>query len=152
MANAKMTFLSESEIELIHTQSLKALKEIGIKVHSIPTLKLLEAKGADVDFDTYVAKLSEAVVADALNSAPKTFTLCARDPQNDLVMPSHPRPNATTSGLAVFVTDYETGEYRHSTCKDIAAFARLGDALSPDFLWTAITANDVPELSHGPHE
>lgn len=152
MANAKMTFLSQSEIELIHTQSLKALKEIGIKVHSIPTLKLLEAKGADVDFDTYVAKLSGAVVADALNLAPKTFTLCARDPQNDLVMPSHPRPYATTSGLAVFVTDYETGEYRHSTCKDIAAFARLGDALSPDFLWTAITANDVPELSHGPHE
>jgi len=152
MANAKTTFLSHSEIELIHTQSLRALKEIGIKVHSVSTLKLLEAKGADVDFDTHVAKLPESVVADALKSAPKTFKLCARDPQNDLVMPSHPRPYATTSGLAVFVTDYETGEYRHSTRKDIAAFAKLGDALSPDFLWTAITANDVPEFSHGPHE
>ncbi len=152
MANAKMTFLSQSEIDLIHSQSLRALKEIGIKVHSIATLKLLEAEGADVDFDTYVAKLSESVVADALNSAPRTFTLCARDPQNDLAMPSHSRPYGTTSGLAVFVTDYETGEYRPSTRKDIAAFTRLGDALSPDFLWTALTANDVPELSHGPHE
>jgi trimethylamine--corrinoid protein Co-methyltransferase len=67
-------------------------------------------------------------------------------------MPAHPFPYATTSGLAVFVTDYETGEYRPSTRKDIADFSRLGDALSPDFLWTSITANDVPKLAHGPHE
>jgi len=152
MANAKMTFLSQSEIELIHTQSLRALKEIGIKVHSIPVLKLLEARDAEVDFDTYVARLSEEVIADALSSAPKAFKLCARDPRHDLTMPSHPYPYATTSGLAVFVTDFETGEYRHSTRKDIAAFSKLGDALSPDFLWTAITANDVPEMAHGPHE
>ncbi len=147
-----MTFLSQSEIDLVHNQSLRALKEIGIKVHSIPTLKLLAAKGADIDFNTHVAKLTESMVTDALNSAPNTFTLCARDPQNDLAMPSHPRPYGTTSGLAVFVTDYETGKYRPSTCKDIATFARLGDALSPDFLWTALTANDVPKFSHGPHE
>jgi trimethylamine--corrinoid protein Co-methyltransferase len=92
------------------------------------------------------------MVADALHSAPKNFKLCARDPQHDLTMPAHPYPYATTSGLAVFVTDFETGAYRPSTRRDIAAFARLGDALSPDFLWTAITANDVPKLAHGPHE
>ncbi|MBW2678768.1 MAG: trimethylamine methyltransferase family protein, partial [Deltaproteobacteria bacterium] len=88
MANAKMIFLSSSEIELIHTQSLRALKEIGIKVYSIPVLKLLAAKGADVDFDTYVAKLPEKVVTEALASAPKTFKLCARNPQNDLTLPA----------------------------------------------------------------
>ncbi|MCG6909326.1 MAG: trimethylamine methyltransferase family protein [Deltaproteobacteria bacterium] len=152
MANAKMTFLSQSEIALIHTQSLRALEEIGIKVHSIPTLKLLAAKGAHVDFDTGVAKLSETVVTDALNMAPKTFKLCARDSKHDLTLPAHPYPYATTSGLAVFVTDYKTGEYRHSTCRDIAEFSRLSDALSPDFLWTALTANDVPKRAHGPHE
>jgi trimethylamine:corrinoid methyltransferase-like protein len=44
----------------------------------------------------------------------------------------------TTSGLSVFVSDHETGEYRDSTRKDIAAFTRLGDAVdSADFLWTA---------------
>ena len=152
MANAKMTFLSQSEIELVHAQSIRALEEIGIKVHSAPVLELLKAKGAEVDFDAFVARLSEEVVMEALNSAPKTFALCARDSQHDLVMPSRSIPYATTSGLAVFVTDYETGQYRPSNRKDIADFARLGDALSPDFLWTAITANDVPEMAHGPHE
>lgn len=152
MANAKMTFLRPSEIELIHDQSIRALEEIGAKVHSPSVLKLLDAKGAVVDHDAMVARLPRAMVDDALETAPRSFTLCARDPEYDLAMPSHPYPYATTSGLAVFVTDYETGEYRPSTRRDIAAFARLGDALSPDFLWTAITANDVPKMTHGPHE
>jgi len=152
MANAKMTFLSRSEMELIHTQSIRVLKEIGAKVHSPDVLKLLEEKGAHVDYTAMVARIPEKMVTEALASAPKAFKLCARDPQNDLTLPTHPYPYATTSGLAVFVTDYETGEYRHSTRRDIAVFGRLGDALSPDFLWTAMTANDVPELAHGPHE
>jgi trimethylamine--corrinoid protein Co-methyltransferase len=58
-----------------------------------------------------------------------------------------------TSGLAVFVNDYEAGQYRDSTRKDIAAFTRLGDAIdSLDFLLTALTARDVTPLAHGPHE
>jgi trimethylamine--corrinoid protein Co-methyltransferase len=113
---------------------------------------MLADKGAHVDFDSGVARLSQTVVTDALNRAPKTFKLCARDPKHDLTLPAHPYPYTTTSGLAVFVTDYKTGEYRHSTRRDIAEFSKLADALSPDFLWTALTANDVPKRAHGPHE
>jgi trimethylamine--corrinoid protein Co-methyltransferase len=59
----------------------------------------------------------------------------------------------TTSGLALFVKDHETGEYRDSTKKDIAAFTRLGDAIdSLDFMWTAMTATNVSPFAHGPHE
>jgi trimethylamine--corrinoid protein Co-methyltransferase len=152
MANARMTFLNQNEMVLIHAQSIKALKEIGIKVHSESVLKLLKEKGADVDFDNMVAKISESMVDEALEVAPRSFTLCARDPEHDLTLPAHPYPYATTSGLAVFVTDHETGEYRSSTRRDIAQFSRLADALSPDFLWTAMTANDVPVFAHGPHE
>ena len=152
MAHAKMTFLNQSEIDLIHTQSIRALQEIGIKMHSSIVLKLLDDKGAHVDYTTMVAKIPEEMVAKALAQAPKSFKLCARDPEHDLPLPAHPYPHATTSGLAVFVTDFQTGEYRKSTREDIAAFARLCDGLSPDFLWTAMTASDVPELAHGPHE
>ncbi|NNL77813.1 MAG: hypothetical protein HKO68_15885, partial [Desulfobacterales bacterium] len=152
MAHAKMTFLNQSEMDLIHIQSIKALGEMGAKVHSPVVLKLLENSGANVDYQAMVAKMPEALINEALESAPKTFTLCARDPHLDLNLPAHAYPYATTSGLALFVTDYQTGEYRKSTRKDIADFARLGDALSPDFLWTAMTAGDVPELAHGPYE
>jgi trimethylamine--corrinoid protein Co-methyltransferase len=148
-----MTFLNEREEDLIHEQSIKILEQIGVKVHSQSVLKLLEEKGAAVDHDTMIAKLPEGLVKDALETAPKEFTLCARDPKHDLAFPSHPYPYATTSGLAVKVVDRHTGEYRVSTRKDAAEFAKLGDAIdSVDFLWTSLTATDVSPLAHGPHE
>jgi trimethylamine--corrinoid protein Co-methyltransferase len=153
MANAKTVFLNEQEMDLIHSQSIKSLQEIGIKVHSKPVLELLEKNGASVDYNALVAKIPEKMVNQALESAPKEFTLCARDPKHDLKIPTTTYPWMTTSGLAIFVKDYETGEYRDSTRKDIAAFTKLCDAVdSVDFLWTALTAKDVTPLAHGPHE
>lgn len=152
MAHARMTFLNQDEMDLIHARSIQVLEDIGIKVHSESVLKLLREKGADVDFDAMIAKIPEKMVEKALALAPRSFKLCARDSKHDLILPAHSCPYATTSGLAVFITDYETGEYRKSIRRDIAEFSRLCDALSPDFLWTAMTASDVPALAHGPHE
>ncbi len=153
MAKAKTVFLNQQEMDLIHAQSIKSLQEIGIKVLSKPVLEMLEKNGASVDYNALVAKIPEKMVNQALESVQKEFTLCARDPKHDLKVPTKTYPWMTTNGLAIFVNDYETGEYRDSTRKDIAAFTRLGDAVdSIDFLWTALTAKDVTPLAHGPHE
>jgi len=153
MAKAKTVFLNQQEIDLIHAQSIKSLQEIGIKVLSKPILEILEKNGASVEYSAMVAKIPEKMVNQALESVQKEFTLCARDPKHDLKVPTKTYPWMTTSGLAIFVKDYETGEYRDSTRKDIAAFTRLCDAVdSVDFLWTALTATDVTPLAHGPHE
>jgi trimethylamine--corrinoid protein Co-methyltransferase len=153
MARAEMTFLNRQEEDLIHEQSIQCLAEIGVGVRSQSVLKLLGEKGASVDYDTMIAAIPEQMVEEALEMAPKEFTLCARDPGHDLKLPSRPIPYATTSGLAICVTDYQTGEYRRSTRKDLAEFSKLGDALdSLDFLWASMTPDDVPELTHGPHE
>jgi trimethylamine--corrinoid protein Co-methyltransferase len=153
MARIKTSFIDQHEIDLIHNQSLKSLQEIGIKVHSKTVLEILEKNGSSVDYDAMVAKIPENVVHQALESVQKEFTLCARDPEHDLKIPTDTFPWITTSGLAVFVNDYEAGKYRESTRKDIAGFARLGDAVdSLDYLWTALTARDVTPLAHGPHE
>ena len=93
------------------------------------------------------------MVNQSLESVQKEFSLCARNPERDLEVPTRSTPWVTTSGLAVFVNDYEAGKYRDSTRKDIAAFTRLGDAVdSCDYLWTSLTAQDVTPLAHGPHE
>jgi len=153
MAKAKTVFLNQQEMDLIHAQSIKSLQEIGIKVHSKPVLETLEKNGASVDYHAMVAKIPKKMVNQALDSVQKEMTLCARDPEHDLKVPTETYPWITTSGLALFVKDYETGEYRDSTRKDIAAFTRLGDAVdSVDFLWTALTAKDVTPLAHGPYE
>ena len=153
MARIKTEFLNQREIDLIHDQSLQCLREIGINVHSIPVLELLEKNGARVDFDEKIAKIPESMVNQALESVQKEFVLCARNPEHDLKIPTASAPWLTTSGLAIFVNDYEAGEYRDSTREDIAKFTRLGDAVdSCDYLWTALTARDVTPLAHGPHE
>jgi trimethylamine--corrinoid protein Co-methyltransferase len=153
MAQARTVFLNQQEMDLIHAHSIKSLQEIGIKVHSKPVLEILEKNGASVDFNAMVAKIPEKMVNQALESVQKKFSLCARDPKRDLKVPTRTYPWVTTSGLEVFVNDYEAGKYRDSTRKDIAAFTRLGDAIdSLDFLWTALTAKDVTPLAHGPHE
>jgi len=153
MARAKTVFLNQHEMDLIHAQSIKSLQEIGIKVHSKPVLEILEKNGASVDYNEMIARIPEKMVNQALESVQKEFTLCARDPGHDLKLPAKTYPWVTTSGLAVFVNDYEIGKYRDSTCKDIVAFTRLGDAVDTvDFLWTALTARDVTPHAHGPHE
>ena len=153
MAKARTVFLEQHEMDLIHTQSIKSLQEIGIKVHSKPVLEILEKNGANVNYNTLIAKIPEKMVNQALESVQKEFTLCARDPKHDLNIPTKTLPWVTTSGLAVFAKDYETGEYRDSTRKDIAAFTRLGDAVdSLDYLWTSMTAREVTPYAHGPHE
>ena len=153
MARAELIFLNEREEDLIHQQSIETLEKIGVKVHSQSVLQLLEEKGARVDYDTMIAKLPEEVVEKALETAPKEFALRARNPQRDLPIPAYPFPHSATSGLAINVPDWRTGEYRASTRKDAGEFAKLGDALEAvDFVWTALTAGDVPKGAHGPHE
>ena len=153
MARAEMSFLNQREEELIHQQSIVTLETIGVKVHSRPVLQLREEKGARVDYDTMIARLPEAMVEQALETAPSEFALCARNPERDLALPAHPYPHATTSGLATNVIDWRTGEYRASMREDAGEFAKLGDALDAvDFLWTSLTAGDVPSGAHGPHE
>jgi len=153
MARVRTLFLDQQEIDLIHAQSVKCLQEMGIKVNSESVLELLEKNGAVVDYAAMVAKIPGKMVDQALESVQKEFSLCARDPKHDLRIPTETFPWMTTSGLAVFINDYESGEYRYSNREDIATFARLGDAVdSLDYLWTALTAKDVTPLAHGPHE
>ena len=153
MAHTRTVFLDQHEIDLIHAQSIESLQDIGIKVGSKPVLDMLEKNGARVDYTAMLAYIPTSMVNQALETVQKDFSLCARDPQRDLHVPTATFPWMTTSGLAIFIKDYETGEYRDSTRHDIAAFTRLADAVdSLDFLWTALTATDVTPLAHGPHE
>jgi len=153
MAVLRTRFLERGEEDLIHEQSLKSLREIGVMIHSEPVLKMLEAAGAEVDLKKEIAKFSESLVKDSLKKAPKRIRYAARDPKKDFEIPTKSWPFTATNGLAVHIADLETGKDHPSTRADLASFSRLADALDPiDYLWTSLTATDVPEVSHGLHE
>ena len=50
-------FLSESEQERVHEESLKILQEVGALFHSDRALKILEKNGANVDKESKIAAL-----------------------------------------------------------------------------------------------
>jgi trimethylamine--corrinoid protein Co-methyltransferase len=153
MAVARLKFLDNGEEELIHHHSLKSLNEIGVSVHSTPVLQMLGGAGAKIDEKTHIAKIPESLVNEALRKAPKSFKLFSRDGKHDLDLPSKTWPYASTTGLAVYIRDIHTGKNRPSTKKDIADIIKVGDALPQmDYLWTTLTATEVPSQAHGLHE
>ncbi len=153
MAVLRTKFLEREEEELIHKQSLRSLQEVGVMIHSPSVLKMLKSAGAEVDSRNEIAMIPEGMIRDALKKAPKRIRYCARDPKHDFEIPSKNFPFTATNGLAIHIADLETGTDHSSTRKDLAAFSKIADALDPvDYLWTSLTATEVPEATHGLHE
>lgn len=145
MAVLRFGFLDRQEEDVIHTQSLECLERLGVLVHSQSVLKLLRDAGAEVDLKTQIARIPEKLVVDAIKRAPKAITLGARDPKRDLRIPVDRFPHVSTGGVTVFMTDFENGERRKATSKDLADFAKLTDAMDPvDAFWPIVTTSDVP--------
>jgi trimethylamine--corrinoid protein Co-methyltransferase len=106
-----------------------------------------------VNYDSMIAKMPETMVNNALQSAPSQFTLYGRDSKHDIALPVDGPPKCSTSGLAVFISDLETGEERKVTKDDLSKFIRLSDALEGiGYVWTSLTLSDVPSMAHGAHE
>jgi trimethylamine--corrinoid protein Co-methyltransferase len=145
MAVLRFGFMDKREEDVIHAQSIECLERLGVVVHSQSVLRMLQEAGAEVDLGKQTAKIPEAVVNDAIKKAPKAITLGARDSKRDLRIPVTSYPFVSTGGVTVFMTDFETGERRKATSKDLADFAKLTDAMDPvDAFWPIVTTSDVP--------
>ena len=146
MAVARLKFFDKDEEELVHEQSLRCLERIGVMVKSQKVLKMLEGAGAAINLKKGVAKLPERMVMDAVKKAPKKIKLGARDPKHEKEIPVDTYPLLSTTGLAVYTRDLETGKQRPTTNKDLANFSIMADAMPGlDICWTTVTANDVPQ-------
>jgi len=144
MAVARLRFLDRDEEELLHEQSIRCLERIGVMVKSEVVLKSLERAGAKVDLKRQVAKLPESLVMECVKKAPKEIPMGARDPRHNKRLPVQEYPLLSTTGLAVYTKDIDTGEKRPTTNKDLANFSRVADAMEGiDICWTTVTAHDV---------
>jgi len=136
--------LSEDDIRRIHEASLTVLERTGIEVMPSECRDIFRAAGARVDEAANRVYIPRAMVEDALAKAPKEVVLCGRDPKHDLYL-GGTRVYMGTGGAAVQVLDLETGRVRESTLRDVAAIARLVDALDNiHFYLRACVARDIP--------
>jgi trimethylamine--corrinoid protein Co-methyltransferase len=147
-----LSLLNPEEVRRIHTATLEVIETVGVRFPSARALDIWEANGASVDRETMVVKVPGHVIEAALQQAPPTYTLAARDPAQDLPLDGN-HVFVGTDGCGVEVIDIQTGERRRSCLQDVADIARIADAVEEvAFHWVAVSAQDCPPQTRGLHE
>ncbi len=140
-------FLSEAEQHHIHKETLHILAEVGVKFYGEKALPLLQKNGAKVDWDAKIARIPNKIVEEALQTAPKSFVLGARNP-----IYAYPLPSKSTryciDGTASFTLDSESGLKRYGTRQDIENSLRIFQQMDMGVMaWAPTVASDAPAHS-----
>jgi len=145
LAFGRLILLSDDEVVRVHETSLRILQEVGIRVFSKTVQGLLAEGGAEVDASRSIVKIPPSLVEKAIKTAPKEITLCGRDPECDLKLPTADLPFVAPTGCATFMNDLETGEKRMTKASDLRDFAVLCDYIDEvDFFWSVCVATEIP--------
>ncbi len=147
-----LNVLSPEDVRQIHTATLDVIETVGVRFPSARALDIWEAHGAKVDRDRMVVKAPGQLIEEALKPAPPTYTLAAREPDQDLPMDGN-HVFVGTDGCGVQVIDLDSGQPRRSRLQDVADIARVADYVEEvGFHWVAVSAQDKPPESRGLHE
>jgi trimethylamine--corrinoid protein Co-methyltransferase len=135
--------LSDQEIVQIHEASINILENTGVMIHSKKALDLLNSKGAAVDYDKKLVKISGKMVESCLKTIPKTIDLYDRNGNKYLTL-GDGVPKCASGHNAIFIIDDETNERRNSTVKDVENFALISDKLEDiDVVGVPVMPQDV---------
>jgi trimethylamine--corrinoid protein Co-methyltransferase len=135
--------LSSQDIEQIHRHSLDLLERVGIDYKTQRALEILEQAGCPVEYDRTWACLPRDLVEWALQQAPRTVRLCARDVARDVVLDGR-RPHHTTDSQGTQAIDLETGVRHRSTAEDLRRGLLFADALDKiEIVNVMVAAGDV---------
>jgi len=136
--------LSRDEILQIHQAALEVLKDTGVKIQHEEALDIFKRAGAEVEQTKQIAHIPSQLVEFAINHAPRFITVCGRNPKYDLKSGTG-AVHFTSGHGATFVIDFDTGERRPATKKDLENVVRLHDALEHTHLiYPEIYPQDVP--------
>jgi len=150
--NLTANLLSPEEQNRIHEQSLKILQEVGIRFHGDHAPQILRKHGIPIDPEEKIAKIPLELVTQALETAPKSFILGARNPAYQLTLPT-PFTRYCIDGTAAFAVDFETGERRYGTTRDIEQSLRIFQQMDLGVMaWAPTCAEETPAGSRALHE
>lgn len=122
--------LSEEGIEAIHETTVQILEEIGIRISHEGAVDLLCEHGASVteeDGDEELVTIPRSIVEDAVEQAPSSFTLHARNPDRSVQVGDGEGPALASGYGAPNVRTFEDGT-RSSTIADYETLAKLAQA------------------------
>lgn len=116
--------LPDDGVEAIHEASMHVVENLGIRIDHDEALAVFEENGASVGDDNVVT-LPREVVEECVAEAPSSFTLHARNPDNDVeVGGDSPTPLRAPGYGPSNVCTYEDGR-RRSTLSDFEDLLKL---------------------------
>jgi trimethylamine--corrinoid protein Co-methyltransferase len=126
---AGLSLLTHSELADIQQATLEVLERTGVWVEDDEAFSILADAGCRVDPATHIVKIPGRLVEAAIESTPRTFRLCGRDPRNDVVLGGN-QVHFMNFGIGISLTDPVTGEHRVSMKSDVADAAKMVDYCS----------------------
>jgi trimethylamine--corrinoid protein Co-methyltransferase len=141
MTSAHYARMGEAECRQIHLATLEVLERVGVDVHEDRAREILAGAGARVD--GIRVRIPEYLVEDALRKAPRRMTIYDRTGRVAMRAQEY---NTYFGGGSdcLHVLDHRTGRRREPILKDVAAAARLMDALPElDFVMSLFLPKDV---------
>ncbi len=123
-----LAFLSDAELDRLHTASLEILETVGVEIPHTQALELFQESGAFVDMRTHRVRIPEPVIRRAMDVCGKEFTLYGRDRSQKAAFGAGARNYNSSAGQALWVED-DAGRRRYPRLEDVATATRLGDAL-----------------------
>lgn len=144
--------LTTEALEKINDAALTILEDQGVIFQAPEALAIFQDHGAKVDWPNHRVYLTEKMIQKALSTAPSSFVLKARKPQQDYSLEEN-ASGFTTFGVGFSVIDRQSGLLRNSKKKDLVETAIIGDYLDTlDIYSHAVTARDCPLQSIDLHE
>lgn len=148
-----LNVLSEADVERIHSASISLLANYGVFSESDLILDIFSRSGAEVERDARRIRIPADMVAEALKTAPSSFTFFGRDAQYDLQIEQGPVYFGAGGSSEPFFWDYNLGKPRSPTKADMVACTRVGQAARHiDFVMALCSAGDVPSETVFLHE
>ncbi|KUO48913.1 MAG: trimethylamine methyltransferase [Desulfitibacter sp. BRH_c19] len=145
-----MSWVSEFQLERIHSASLEILQRTGTRVDHPLALKLLKEAGCLVKDN--IAKIPPWLVEECIRTAPSKVTLGNRRGQRRVHLEKNNCYFGTGSDMP-YMIDMDTDKRRYSTQKDVENAIKLMDSLENyDFVMSYCIANDAPKMTNDLHQ
>jgi len=137
-----LEILSNEQVEAIHRGTLDVLEHTGVTVEHKRALELFADHGCTVNFQEKRVRIPGYVVEECLRKCPSSFTLKARDPENDLRIGGSTLYFAESVGSRI--VDLNSWEPRQATLQEHSDTTRVLDALpNVHYLWTYESFQDM---------
>ncbi|MFH1929393.1 MAG: trimethylamine methyltransferase family protein [Chloroflexota bacterium] len=124
----ELRVLSDEQVYDIRQAALDILWNTGVLVKAPAARALLRQAGAWIDEQTMLCRIPGYIVEEALNRAPSSFTLYARNPAYNVHVSTRSLHYEPMIGR-LNCYDYSTGTSHRTTLEEVEQLVKLADAL-----------------------